>query len=413
MSEQLMNNTAGDFFGDLESLASGLQSSSGKSLNSAVREFLEGNPRARNAQGSAAEAETQGATLAFALYQHLRSEGFDPDVLQCKGFKGKLVDCSPTMEEAIRELGQRLIAQDLIHYVVQVGNIVLDLAFRRLGSEYIHSNNAIFNQFKQHWVVVHTLAPRALTSPSAFLQAARAALSMTNLKKAQARLDASNDWGGGFGVVTASDLANAFEGKAKRNRRTRLVATAATDPSLPKNVNRILLKAVASDDDMKDRYMRLLMEFRGLFTENCAPTSGLMDVVNEYRARLKDVLSGLAFSDLPYNAREALIASLEDATVYKLARCSRPESPTRSQEQALALYDHSLTHERLLGNIPTSESSEVSVDDLEYCLRRFFHVIDLAALLYEGSVRQARLHYQHYKDLLAPILTQDLTRQLG
>lgn len=410
--QQQMNNTAEDsFFGDLESLSSGMQSSTGISLNTSVRNFIEGNPRARNAQASSAEAETQAATLAYQLYQWLRKDGFDVDVLQCRGFKGKLVGCSPAMEEAIRELGQRLIAQDMIHYVVQVGNIVLDLAFRRLGNEYLHSNNTVYNQFKHHWVIVHVLAPRALTTPSAFLQAARAALAMTNLKKAQARLDHSDDWTKGFGVVTAADVANAFQG-ARRRRRIRTVATASSDPSLPKGVSRIRLVAVASAEDTAEKYRNLLVHFRNMFKNGLAPIEGMMNVVNEWREPMRDICHGLAFTDLPDNVRRDLVHKMEGASLYSFGDTTPVQNPTRSQQQALNLYEYAVNNIDFLGRVPQTEQADMDVAAAEAAIRRFFQVIDLCALLYEGSQRLARSHYQSGMDQVGDLLPKQMVQGL-
>lgn len=218
-----------DSLGDLEALSSGMQSTTGVSLNQAVKSFMEGSAKARNAQASAEVAEEFAAILTYSLYDHLRRAGFECSILKCQGFKGRMMDCSPLMERAIREIGERLIADDIIHFVVRVGNIVLDLGYRRLGSEYLHSNNTVYNQFKAHWKSIHELEARNSRSPQAFLQAVRAAVNTTKLKLAALRMGAKSenddDTLGDFGVVTAAAVVGAFTG-AKRNRRLRVISTA-------------------------------------------------------------------------------------------------------------------------------------------------------------------------------------------
>ncbi len=214
--------------GDLESIASGLQSDSGISLNSSVKEFLNASARARGAQNSAEEAEENSALVAYALFQHLVKDRFQVQMLACKGFTGKLRECSPLMEQAIREIGAKNIADDLIHFAVRVGNIVLDLGYRRLGSEYLNSNNTVFNQFKNFWKSIDVLSVRQLQNQNSFLVLARTMASNTHLRKTIASIDKDrktqgvDSLGGTFGMVTASSVVNAFEG-AKRNRKTRVI----------------------------------------------------------------------------------------------------------------------------------------------------------------------------------------------
>lgn len=214
----------------LEATASGISSDKGISLNQCVRKFMESSQRARRAQTDIIVADESAPVIAFALFHFLRNDGFKPDLLVCVGFNGSLKDCSPNMEDAIREFGSRLIAQDLIHFAVRVGNIVLDLGYRRLGSDYMNSNNTMFNMFRKYWKSIEDVPNAHRMRNEDFLRFARRQVEQSNLKKLAS--------GGAAGVssdvpmaATASSVVNAFAG-AKRNRRVRTVTAAtATTPA--------------------------------------------------------------------------------------------------------------------------------------------------------------------------------------
>lgn len=207
--------------GELESNSSGLgRGNNGITLYTAVTEFLSSSPKAKQAQVNVEVAEENAAQLADALFRHLVGTGFDCQLLVCHGFKGELVDCSPVLTSAVTEFGRQLIAKDLIHFVVRVGNVVIDLAFKRFGSRYLNSNNTVFNMFKSHWDKIEEVPRADKMSKTDFLRFVRNALSRTSLKQLFSRADEPAPMLGGFAIATASSVVGAF-GKATRNRRTR------------------------------------------------------------------------------------------------------------------------------------------------------------------------------------------------
>lgn len=212
----------------LEATASGISSDSGVSLNQAVRNFMANSQRARRAQTDVIVADESAPTIAFTLFHHLRNDGFKPELLVCVGFTGDLKDCSANMEDAIREFGSKLIAQDLIHFVVRVGNIILDLGYRRLGSDYMNSNNTMFNMFKRYWKSINEVPGAQRMRNEDFLRFARQQVDKSALKKVTS---ANKSIDGNLMAATAASVVNAFTG-AKRNRRVRTVTAAtATTPA--------------------------------------------------------------------------------------------------------------------------------------------------------------------------------------
>lgn len=219
---------ADEVLGDLESISAGLNSDKGISLHSSVKEFITRNTRARKAQIDVTVADEYAPIIAGALYQHLKADGFDCHLMACRGFKAKLVDCSPFMEEAIREIGSKLICDDLIHFVVRCGNVVLDLSYLRLGSEYLKSNNTMFNMFRGFWRDLIVVDAKSSNNGNNFLNYAKNLVNQSNLKKLLDK-DKEGDLEGNdipMMSVTASAVVEAF-GAAKRNRKTRVVGKTA------------------------------------------------------------------------------------------------------------------------------------------------------------------------------------------
>lgn len=210
----------------LEATASGISNAKGISLNQCVRKFMETSQRARRAQTDIIEAEESAPGIAFFLFNFLRNEGFEPKLLLCVGFNGALKDCSTTMENTISEFGSRLIAQDLTHFAVRVGNIILDLGYRRLGSGYMNSNNTLFNLFQKYWKSIEDVPSTVCMRYEDFLRFAQHKIDQSNLKKMP------SDAGPGLSMTaTAASVVNAFT-SAKRNRRIRTITAAtATTPA--------------------------------------------------------------------------------------------------------------------------------------------------------------------------------------
>ena len=212
----------------LESTASGISSETGVSLNHSVRKFLESSQRARRAQTDVTVADESAPVIAFALFHHLRTDGFQPELLVCTGFTGALKGCAPVIEEAVREFGARVLAPNMIHFVVRAGNIVLDLGYLRLGTEYMNSNNTMMSMFKKYWKKIEDVPGAERMRNEDFLRFARSQLAKSSLKKIFASVKDQDDTVGlEFAMAaTAASVVNAFS-SAKRNRRVRMV-TAAT-----------------------------------------------------------------------------------------------------------------------------------------------------------------------------------------
>lgn len=207
--------------GELESISGGLgRGNNGITLYAAVTDFLNSSQKAKQAQTNVIVAEENAAMLAETLFRHLTINGFDSQLLVCHGFKGELVDCSPVLTNAMNEFGRQLISKDLIHFVVRVGNVVIDLAFKRFGTKYMNSNNTVFNMFKGYWDKIEEVPRADKMTKIDFLRFVRNALNRTSLKQLFMKSDDNNGFPPGFMPATASSLVAGFKG-AKRVRRLR------------------------------------------------------------------------------------------------------------------------------------------------------------------------------------------------
>lgn len=231
ITKVIITDVAEDLVPGLESISASIENTRGVSLHSSVKEFLNNHIRALRAQHDVKYADEYCTDIAISLYRHLKNDGFDARILKCKGFTKDLKDCSQFTESAIRELGVSLVRNDMIQFVVQVNNVILDLSYRRMGSEYLHSNNTIKNTLKNYWKEIEAVDPRNCASNEAFLRYARSLVQESTLHRLLGK-KADNDAGQSFAfaasgemVVTAAAVVDAFS-KAKRVRKLRVVAKA-------------------------------------------------------------------------------------------------------------------------------------------------------------------------------------------
>jgi hypothetical protein len=214
--------------GDLEAISSGLgKGRDGMTMMEALKLFLQSSRVSQLAQEDSEASEEHSALMAERLFAFLRANEFDGvELLACKGFSQKLVKASPFIEEGIRHFGHDAVARDLIHFVVKIGNIVIDLGFKRFGDNYLHSNNAVFNAFKRMWKTVD-LVPPANSQRQRFLGYVRHMVNNTDLKKRFDKMEADKKQAAGAPAkdehgfaVTAGAVVAAFNG-AKRQRKLR------------------------------------------------------------------------------------------------------------------------------------------------------------------------------------------------
>lgn len=218
----------------LESLSAGVENERGISLNACVHEFMAASKLAQKSQNSADDAERCYRDVACALYLHLRENGFDADLLECVGYKGKLHDASSLLTRAIAEIGNLHALPQLMHYSVRIGNIVIDLGHRRLGEDYLHSNNGVFAHYSRFWTHINRVAAPNCASLPLFNSYANRRCSNTLLNETMLRLREGHvtmpiSANYGMVVAAANSLDEAFK-RAKPVRRLRNpIVTASTD----------------------------------------------------------------------------------------------------------------------------------------------------------------------------------------
>ncbi len=224
------DSTIIDSLGDLESISVSIgRGHNGMSLFSAVTAFLSDNVRANEAQNNPQKAEENGALIANDLCSFLRLNGFDSTLLFCRGYKGaSIAGCSDLLQDALLHFGKKILFPDLMHFAVRVGNVVIDLAHRRFGKDFMSSNNTVYNDYSSRWSHIETVPARFL-SRVAFLGYVRHQLDASGLKKIldevlEERRLKSKSPPSGLAMAAASTsftaVASAFVG-ATRNRRLR------------------------------------------------------------------------------------------------------------------------------------------------------------------------------------------------
>lgn len=211
--------------GDLESTSSGIVGSGPISLHASFKNFLEQSEIAQDCLSSPDMAEKHYANVCNALRRHLSADGFDADVLACRGLKVRLTPCSRIAAEALNNYGQAEVCRDFLHLAVRVGNIILDPAHLRCGKEYMASNNALYMQFKTKWNEIKVLGAARNTDANSFIGLIRRLVAATRMGNPHMVAVAGefNPADYAFDPATASSLVDGFgEGsRFKRERRLR------------------------------------------------------------------------------------------------------------------------------------------------------------------------------------------------
>ena len=221
--------------GDLESLSSLTRSATGQSLFGAVTEFIDDSHAAQDASRDPEAAEKYAVILASKLADHLTALGFeDVELLMCQGFKETLKDCSSVLKQAIHDLGHPETARNVIQFVVSVNQaVIIDLAFQRLGDNYMRVNNSPRSQFNRYWTKISSVG-MVNNTVHKLMKIVRAALRASPMARTYSGPihGEMNGTAGGWeeeetGVedvqmtsLSAEGVVSAFKG-AKRNRRLR------------------------------------------------------------------------------------------------------------------------------------------------------------------------------------------------
>jgi len=126
-------------------------------LAKAYKRFLENNPTARAALKSSSMADQYHVSIVKKLYNFLKSNDFDCEVLLGIGFRKSLVNASPSLMEALDLHGHAITTKHIEHAVVKVNQLIIDPSYRRLGSSYETRDNYPARDFATYWTKIRPI----------------------------------------------------------------------------------------------------------------------------------------------------------------------------------------------------------------------------------------------------------------
>jgi len=135
------------------------------SLAQAYRKFLEKNPRAASALRSAAQADSYHTSIVRDLYKFLVTHDIDAQVLLGKVFLKPLRNAAPRLEEAIKNVGEAKVRQQIQHAVIKANHLVIDLTHLRLGDNYTPLDNFPAREFEKYFASVEDITHLVKMTP--------------------------------------------------------------------------------------------------------------------------------------------------------------------------------------------------------------------------------------------------------
>lgn len=133
-------------------------STDGQSLPDLVRYFTHQDHQGKKAMSGAFGADIVHPILLKRFRKALKTAGFEPRLLVLTGYKGRVDE---TMPSSMRELKPVAVS----HAVVAVGRVIIDMCFKRMGSNYNLPQTYPEKRISERWSHVQDVSKFADLTP--------------------------------------------------------------------------------------------------------------------------------------------------------------------------------------------------------------------------------------------------------